>query len=88
MVETVARKLGFLPGDVPVTFIGGLVHSGETYKQPLIDAIHRRVPTARIVEPILSAERGAALLALESIGLEANEALIRELKRDELTQQI
>ena len=81
MVETVARKLEFLPGRVLVGVTGGVAHSGPTYEGPLYAAIRRRVPTAEIVEPKLAPVLGAALLALESLGVQPTPELIQRLQR-------
>jgi N-acetylglucosamine kinase-like BadF-type ATPase len=82
MVETVARKLEFLPGQVLVGVTGGVAHSGSTYKEPLYAAIRRRVPTAEIVEPRLPPVLGAALLALESLGVQPSTELINQLQQE------
>jgi N-acetylglucosamine kinase-like BadF-type ATPase len=80
MVETVARRLDFWPGPVSVTVTGGLAHAGPAYRGPLYAAIRRRVPDSRLVEPILPPVLGAALLALEAIGVSPSPELIAKLR--------
>lgn len=80
MVETVARQLDFLPGPVSVTVTGGLARSGPVYWGPLCAAIQRRIPASQVVEPILPPVLGAALLALEAMGVELSPELIAGLR--------
>ncbi len=80
MVETVARRLDFLPGSVPVTVTGGLAYSGPMYKESLYAAIRQRIPTSHLVEPILPPVLGAALLALEAIEVHPSPELIAALR--------
>ncbi|MCS7222234.1 MAG: BadF/BadG/BcrA/BcrD ATPase family protein [Anaerolineae bacterium] len=80
MVETVARQLDFLPGPVSVTVTGGLARSGPAYWDPLCAAIRRRIPTSQVVEPILPPVLGAALLALEALGIGLSPELIARLR--------
>ena len=81
MVKTVAEKLEFPPDKILVSVTGGVAHSGPIYKEPLYAAIRRRVPTVQIVEPKLSPVLGAALLALESLGIKPTINLIGLLQR-------
>ncbi len=82
MVETVARKLAFWPGPVQVAITGGLAQAGPVYQEPLHAAIRRRVPRADLVEPMLPPVLGAALLALEALGVSLSSEQIAALKRE------
>jgi N-acetylglucosamine kinase-like BadF-type ATPase len=81
MVKTVAAKLEFPADNVLVSVTGGVAHSGLIYKKPLYAAIRRCVPTAQIVEPKLSPALGAALLALESLGVKPTNNLVALLQQ-------
>jgi N-acetylglucosamine kinase len=83
MVKTVAEKLEFLPDKVLVSVTGGVAHSGPIYQEPLYAGIQRCLPTAQIVEPKLSPVFGAALLALESLGVKPTKNLIGLLQQGE-----
>jgi glucosamine kinase len=83
MVKTVAEKLDFLPGKVLVSVTGSVAHSGPIYKEPLYAGIRRRMPPAQIVEPKLSSVLGAALLALESLGVKPTKQFIGLLQQGE-----
>ena len=66
ILKTVARKLGERsPRIVPS---GGLAHSGPPYRTPLEEALKRRIPDGRIVDPMLPPVLGAACLACELAG--------------------
>lgn len=77
-VAAVARHLDWEAPDVVPT--GGLAHSGPTYREPLDRALALRVPGCRVVDPLLSPLLGAAVLALESLGVDPS-GLVRERAR-------
>jgi N-acetylglucosamine kinase-like BadF-type ATPase len=82
MVATVAEKLGFgRSGDaIPVAIVGGLANAGEVFTAPVRTAIGRRCRGCRIVEAALPPALGAALLALEILGITADASVIRRLR--------
>lgn len=75
LVETVVTKLNFSEGEVLVTTSGGLTESGPVFNTPLKEAILKKVPDCRLVDPMMSPLLGAALLVLENNGL-LNESVI------------
>jgi hypothetical protein len=79
----VAEKLEFLTDKVLVSVTGGVAQTGPIYKEPLYAGIRRYVPTAQIVEPKLPPVLGAALLALESLGVKPTKNFIGLLQRGE-----
>jgi hypothetical protein len=81
MGKTVAEKLEFPRDNVLVSVTGGVAHSGLSYREPLYAEIRRHVPTAQIVEPKLSPVLGAALLALESLGVKPTNNFIALLQQ-------
>jgi N-acetylglucosamine kinase len=83
MVKTVAEKLEFRLDKVLVSVTGGVAQTGPIYKEPLYAGIRRYVPTAQIVEPKLPPVLGAALLALESLGVKPTKGFIGLLQRGE-----
>lgn len=68
MVETTARKLHFTE-TFPVGLVGGLVESSQWYRQVVEAAIRRKLPEAEITLPLTPPVVGAALLALQQLGL-------------------
>lgn len=80
MVATVARRLEFGLDPVMVTVTGGLATAGAAYVAPLQAAIRRRLPAVELVEPALPPVLGAALLALEDIGIPASPPLVAQLR--------
>lgn len=81
MVETVASRLDFGRDPLLVTVTGGLSQAGPAYREPLDAAIRRHVPAGQLVEPALSPVIGAALLALDAIGIPAWPDLVADLRR-------
>jgi len=78
LVEAVARALDWGAGELPVATIGGVARDA-TFAPALRAAVARRVPRARVLEPRTSPERGAALFALRSIGVETGAELVGRL---------
>lgn len=83
LVETVARKLGWLEPTgterVRVTVTGGLGQSGPVYREPLYEAIRRRVRGAKLIEPRLEPVGGAVMLAMDSLGESTDEGIVASL---------
>lgn len=69
MVGAVADKLRFLGGSCELALVGGLFNAGDLVLSPLHIAIQNRLPDCRVSFPELSPASGAALLALENIGI-------------------
>ncbi len=69
-VEAVARRLRF-DGETtfPLVLTGGLLNTGELYRQTTIQSVHTRLPGARAQIPRHSAVVGAGLMALELLGI-------------------
>ena len=91
MIATVARELQLSPslGEVPVAVTGGLRKAGEVFLEPLRAAVAHAAPTCRIVQPKLPPVVGAALIALESMGIALDEKVINNIQvsRRDLQQQ-
>ncbi len=68
-VHAVAQRLGF-PADqpLPIVVAGGLLHHHELYRQLVQQAIHTRLPKARIRRATRDYAQGAAWLAWDFIG--------------------
>jgi N-acetylglucosamine kinase-like BadF-type ATPase len=79
MVEAVMLRLAW-DGGAPVIMTGG-VASDHYYCEAIRKALDRRAPAAELAETILPPILGAALLALEQIGVRGDERVIDELQR-------
>jgi len=81
MIRTVAEAL-FAESDGPVRVAtaGGLMQAGGVIMDPLREAVARQAPSCRIVEPVLSPELGATLLAVELAVGKADAAVVERLK--------
>ncbi len=80
MVKATADHLR-LSGSFPVVPVGGLAGSGW-YREILADAIRRAVPDAQVNPPQASPVVGAALLALEQIGLTLSPEALSQVEAD------
>jgi len=80
MVETVAAKLGFEGRRFRLTWTGGIAQS-PIFQRYFRQAIQRRLPHCELVEPQLPPVLGAALLALEMIGVAVTPQLVATMKR-------
>jgi N-acetylmuramic acid 6-phosphate etherase len=72
-----AQKLGRF--DLPVSFTGGVFRLTSNMPNLFREALSRRLPNAKIQEPLLPPHLGAALLAAKQIGWEVNEGWIDKL---------
>lgn len=72
MVEVTTSKLQ-LGADVLVVPVGSLGTVNQFYRRELDEAIHKRLPQARIRQPIAPAVIGAAFLALQQLGITLTE---------------
>jgi N-acetylglucosamine kinase-like BadF-type ATPase len=81
MIATVERELtlGDALGVVPVAVCGGLTSAGDVFMEPLRAAVERRAPQCRLVAPKLPPVLGAALLAIESLGVPPSTQIIENL---------
>ena len=68
MVQTTTRKLN-LSDDVLVVPVGSLGTANPLYREVLEAAIHRLLPQAQIKNAVVAPVAGAALLALEQMGI-------------------
>lgn len=86
MVATVCRKLALDKKldivDVAVT--GGLTAAGETFMEPLRDAVARHAPPCRLAVPELPPVMGAALLAIEMLGIPPSTQIVENLAAGKL----
>ena len=80
MVETTTRKLA-LPDDVLVIPVGSLGTVNEYYRDILDRAIHKRLPQARIRQPIAPAVIGAAYLALKQVNVTLSVEALAQLEK-------
>lgn len=78
MVAVTMEKLS-LGDDVVVVPVGSLGTVNQFYRQELENAIHKRLPQARIRQPIAPAVIGAAFLALQQLGITLSEAELAAL---------
>lgn len=84
LVEVAARRLNFPPNAIKVTVTGGLMQSGDYFKQGLYLSISQRVAGINILEPILPPVSGAALRALQLLGESPSSEVISVLKNCEI----
>lgn len=82
LAELVASNHRQLPtGSAPeVVVTGGLGTADRIYRPMIYEAIRRAVPGARVGPPALAPAVGAALLALEQVGLPVTPDLLHNLK--------
>jgi glucosamine kinase len=80
MVKITAQILGFGTLETKIAFIGGLVQKSAIYKKALTMAIKSEIPEAIFIEPTFPPVLGAALLALEIIGIQQKPELVRALQ--------
>jgi N-acetylglucosamine kinase-like BadF-type ATPase len=80
MVEAAYRMLPTGPAP-EVVITGGLGTARTIYRERIVQAIHRLLPAAEVVEPMLAPAIGAALLAMELAGQPAQPSLLERLKR-------
>ena len=73
MVFTVAQRLGFLRGSVPVAMVGGLVESSPFYRAEIRRAVRERLPGAAFVDASLPPVLGAVRLAFQSKGIQVTD---------------
>lgn len=81
MVSTVGERLRFTSSlsKVSVVVTGGLTNAGSVFLTPLQRAVHRRIPSAGIVEARLPPVLGGVLLALEQLGVPTIASLVNRL---------
>ncbi len=80
MVKATADHL-HLSGAFPVVPVGGLAGSGW-YREILTNAIHRAVPDAEVKTPQASPVVGAALLAIQQVGLTLSPEVLAQIQSD------
>ncbi len=80
MVKTVAKQLKFLPGSFRLTYTGGIAQS-PIFQRHFRAALRHRLPTCQLVPPILPPVLGAALLALEILGVAITPHLIATMRQ-------
>lgn len=78
MVEVAARQLR-MPPDVIVVPVGSLVEANPLFREKFEKAVRAVLPSARIQAPLAPPVVGAALLALERIGLSLSEDTLRTI---------
>ena len=72
-----AQKLGRF--DLPVSFTGGVFRLTPNMPDLFREGLSRRLPKAKVQEPLLPPHLGAALLAAKQIGWDVNERWIDKL---------
>lgn len=71
-VEAAARKLHML--DTPeISMVGGLQNVVDIFVEPLQDAIRKRLPGCRIIQPEYEPVIGACLLALQNLDIDVHD---------------
>ncbi len=81
-IETVARKLRWADGSIPLVLIGSVANSPRVSAE-LKSQLALRRPAIRIVESILSPTGGALLLAAELAGLVPDAQFVENVRRGE-----
>jgi glucosamine kinase len=87
LVEVAAHRLKFEPDDLHVTMTGGLAHSGDYFKRGIYAAIYTRLPGAHIQEPLLAPVLGAALLAIQLLGISLTPEVISTFQQNGIEPQ-
>ncbi|MFA0750431.1 MAG: hypothetical protein SLRJCFUN_000834 [Candidatus Fervidibacter sp.] len=80
MVRTVAQRLNFLPGSFRLTYTGGIAQS-PFFLRHFRMALHHSLPTCQLVPPLLPPVLGAALLALELLGVAITPKLVVTMRQ-------
>lgn len=78
-VLAVARRLGFTDGPCELALTGGLFRAGDTFTQPLKDAVWERLLHCRITPAEAPPVLGACVLALQSLDIEIDESVVQAL---------
>src|SRR5579875_152760 len=81
LAVTAICRLGMEKQEVTVGTIGGVFRAGRSILRPFRTAIKRRAPYACITSARLPAAVGAALIALEAIGVPPSEPLLHHLRQ-------
>jgi N-acetylglucosamine kinase-like BadF-type ATPase len=84
MVETVAHQLDWRGERIPLVLIGSVANC-PAMRNPLAQRLAASLPHLEIVEPVLSPEGGAVLLAAEMAGLKPGPNFVANLQRGERT---
>lgn len=79
LVETVVDKLGYKTKEIPLTVTGGLAHSHPIFEKLLYKKIQESIPNCKIIDPIMSPLKGAALCALKKEKIKINNQIIKKL---------
>jgi hypothetical protein len=64
---------------VEIALVGGLFQAGEVFIKPFTEAVARRLPVYRLVQPELSPTLGAGVLALEMVGVKLSAEVLGKL---------
>jgi N-acetylglucosamine kinase-like BadF-type ATPase len=82
MARAVFEQLfGDRPTPTPIAAVGGLVQAGETFLGPLRRALAEATPQLRLLPSKLPPAAGAALLAIEQLGLPLSDDVVERLGR-------
>jgi len=79
-VKAVASRLQM--ADPEICVVGGLLNAGAAFTEPLLAAVHRRLPDARITTPEMPPVMGAGLLALTQGGISISSQTIANLQAE------
>lgn len=80
MVEAAWRRLP--TGEIPeVVITGGIGTAPTIYRDAIVAAIHRLLPAAEVMQPILPPAAGAVLLAMELAGQPVSDSFVERLKK-------
>lgn len=80
-VLAVAGRLGFTSGRCELALAGGLLNAGEIVLNPLGEAVIDKIPHCQIRLAELSPVLGACLLALDSLGIPSEGAIVEQLQQ-------
>ncbi len=81
LAVTAATRLGLLREPFPVFPVGGVFEMGDLVLDPMREVLAQRAPRCRCRRPMFPPEIGAALMALEAVGVPATPAILRRLTR-------
>ncbi|MDX2111278.1 MAG: BadF/BadG/BcrA/BcrD ATPase family protein [Verrucomicrobiota bacterium] len=80
LAVAVAAKLQFGPEPYSIVIAGGLLNAGDAFFKPLQRALTKRLPNATLIQPMLPPVLGAALVAMQRLGIAITPEVIEHLK--------
>jgi len=87
MVDVVVRQLEWTESEVPLVLIGSVANRPEI-RQTIASRLRQINPTLRILDPILSPEGGALLLAAKLAGVQTGPAFVANVRDGEFSKSV